>query len=144
MIVLVCGGRDFGSLPPFDPPYTGWQQAVSKARREEDYLNRVLSAAHRKYGLLGLLHGAARGADRLAGEWARKNGIEEIARPADWKRDGKRAGPIRNQTMLDELLLFSKNTCNVLVIAFPGSSGTEDMKARARKANVKVIEIPEP
>jgi acyl-CoA synthetase (NDP forming) len=55
--------------------------------------------------------------------------------PANWKKHGKSAGPIRNQLMLD----VGKPD---LVIAFPGGSGTADMIRRARKAGVPVKEIP--
>lgn len=55
-----------------------------------------------------LIHGAAAGADTLAAaeavRWAlafdRSFGVESF--PADWQRDGKGAGPIRNARMLAE------------------------------------------
>ena len=48
-----------------------------------------------------VLHGAARGADRLAGEAATSLGLWVEEHPADWERYGKRAGYIRNAEMLD-------------------------------------------
>ena len=47
---------------------------------------------------------------------------------------GKRAGPLRNQRMLDE----GKPD---LVVAFPGGGGTKDMVRRAVKAGVSVHEV---
>jgi hypothetical protein len=47
---------------------------------------------------------------------------------------GKAAGPIRNQRMIDE----GKPD---LVIAFPGGRGTADMVSRAKKAGIPVQEI---
>lgn len=48
-----------------------------------------------------LIHGGAGGADTLAGEAADRLGwLEEIHRP-NWKKYGKAAGFIRNETMLD-------------------------------------------
>ncbi len=44
--------------------------------------------------------GGARGADRLARVWAQLGGIEVETHPAQWERDGKAAGPIRNRAML--------------------------------------------
>ncbi len=49
-----------------------------------------------------IIHGAARGADRLAGNEAKRLGMEVIEFPADWARYGRAAGPIRNRQMLDE------------------------------------------
>src|SRR5262245_38565206 len=48
-----------------------------------------------------IVHGAARGADRLADEVARDLGLPRKACPADWGQYGRAAGPIRNQQMLD-------------------------------------------
>jgi hypothetical protein len=77
-----------------------------------------------------IVHGCARGADSLAGSWAKERGVDVDEHPADWDQHGKRAGPIRNQEMLDSGL-------NQLV-AFPGGTGTEDMTTRCEKANVPV------
>lgn len=46
-----------------------------------------------------IVHGAARGADRLAGEEAGKAGLLVEAHPADWNAYGKRAGFVRNEEM---------------------------------------------
>lgn len=51
---------------------------------------------------LTLIHGAARGADTIAGRVAAEFGWRVHAYPADWNRYGRAAGPIRNQQMLDE------------------------------------------
>lgn len=53
--------------------------------------------------------------------------------PADWHRDGKAAGPIRNRRMLLEGMPD-------LVVAFPGGRGTADMVRRARAAGIEVVE----
>jgi hypothetical protein len=53
---------------------------------------------------------------------------------ADWQL-GRKAGPIRNQRMLDE-------GRPELVIAFPGGRGTSDMTARARAAPLETISVP--
>lgn len=47
-----------------------------------------------------VVHGDADGADTFAGEWARDNGVEEIAR-AYPEHLGKGGGPLRNIYMLD-------------------------------------------
>lgn len=75
------------------------------------------------------------GADTLAGDWAHGFLIPVRSFPADWEeRHGKRAGPIRNQMMLEE-------GRPDLVVAFPGGTGTADMVRRAREAGVEVMEV---
>jgi hypothetical protein len=79
-----------------------------------------------------VIEGDARGADRVAGEWARSHRVEhQVLRRLGGL--GRKAGPIRNQLMLDE----GKSD---LVVAFPGGRGTADMMRRARSAGVEVIE----
>lgn len=80
------------------------------------------------------VHGGAHGVDWTAGFWAGLFEIETRVYPADWNQYGNRAGPIRNQQMLDEEDVD-------LVLAFPGpnSIGTWDMIKRAQKANIKTI-----
>jgi hypothetical protein len=79
-----------------------------------------------------VIDGDARGADRMAGEWACRRGIENIKFRAEWEKLGRKAGPIRNQSMLDE-------GRPDVVVAFPGGRGTADMMMRARSAGVEVI-----
>lgn len=110
MRVLVCGGREFAG---------------------RNWLFATLDLTHRMIGIMHVIHGAARGADSLAGEWARARGVPELRFPAEWNRHGRAAGPLRNQRMLEEG--FPN-----LVIAFPGGTGTKDMVTRARAAGVTV------
>lgn len=91
----------------------------------------VLDRVAQKHAIQVVIHGAARGADSLAGEWARKRGIAELACPADWKAHGKAAGPIRNQQMIND-------ACPDAAVAFPGGTGTADMVARLTMAGIPV------
>lgn len=111
MRLLVCGGRDFSDTAS---------------------AYKVLDAMHRALGIDTLIEGNARGADRIAGYWARRNGVTNLKFPADWQTHGRVAGAIRNQQMLDE----GKPTH---VLAFPGGRGTADMVRRARDAGVQII-----
>jgi hypothetical protein len=79
-----------------------------------------------------VIAGGARGADTLAAQWAADRGIPAEVYMADWQGQGRKAGPIRNQRMLDE-------GRPDLVAAFPGGKGTAGMMALARKAGVPVI-----
>ena len=111
MRVLVCGGRDFA---------------------DRDTVFRALNALAEKYGRLNVIQGGARGADRLALDWALQAPSVQLSNyPADWQRHGKAAGAIRNQQMLDE----GKPD---LVLAFPGGRGTADMVRRAKAAGIPV------
>ena len=107
--ILVCGGRDY-----------------------EDYA--FLRDVMDHYAPSVVIHGAARGADSLADRWARSRCVAVERHPADWKRDGRAAGPIRNVKMLAE----GKPD---LVIAFPGGNGTDHM---AKVATVKGVHVIHP
>ena len=80
-----------------------------------------------------LIHGGARGADRLSGEVAELRGWDVEVFPAKWDKYGKSAGSIRNQEMID--------SSPDIVLAFPlrGSRGTFDAIRRAKAANIKTI-----
>ena len=86
-----------------------------------------------------ILHGDARGADRLAGEIAQNLGFEVKTARAEWDR-GKSAGILRNRLMLDQ------NPS--LVIAFhnniAASKGTGDCvrEARRRGITVEILTAP--
>lgn len=79
-----------------------------------------------------IVHGYAKGADRIAGQEALKIGLLVEEHPADWNRHGNRAGPIRNTKMAE--------LGAVLCIAFwdGGSVGTKDMIAKAKKHGIPV------
>lgn len=81
-----------------------------------------------------IIHGAARGADSIAGAIATSLGFEVVSVPADWKKYGKAAGPIRNRVMLD----MNPD----LVIAFhndiENSKGTKDCVKEAEKRGIEV------
>ena len=75
--VLVCGGRKFN----------GWTA-----------MQRVLDRISPDI----IIHGAAGGADSMAGRYAQENNIPCRDFPAEWRRYGKSAGYRRNQQMLHE------------------------------------------
>lgn len=80
-----------------------------------------------------VVHGDARGADRMAGSVAERLGHYVARMPAEWERYGRSAGMRRNEQML---------TCVKpdLVIAFwdGASRGTRDTIERARRAGIRV------
>lgn len=113
-VVLVCGGRDFSS----------WARVL-------DVLDKVAA----RCDVTAIRHGKARGADALAGRWARLRGIPEQPDPADWNRYRDQhpnpAGPIRNERMATTVPV------PVLCVAFPGRGGTADMVCRAEAHGIR-------
>lgn len=131
MRVLVCGSRTF---------------------KDGELLDRTLDAIDRETKIDTIIHGMARGADTLAGDYAKEYDIPVLEYPALWNTHGRAAGPIRNTQMLKE----GKPD---LVVAFLGpvaiqefnsglsdskySRGTKNMIDQATKAGipVKVIDV---
>lgn len=81
-----------------------------------------------------VIEGGARGADCMARMWATRNELRNDTHPANWDAYGPKAGPIRNQQMLD-------NAKPDLVVAFSGGRGTADMVRRARASGVRVVMV---
>lgn len=84
-----------------------------------------------------IIEGGAKGADTIARSFAVRWGLDFEEYPANWKKYGKAAGPIRNKQMLIE----GKPD---LVLAFYSakkkSKGTKNMVEQAEKAGVKTFE----
>ncbi len=85
-----------------------------------------------------VLHGGARGADRAIDAAAHRLGWPVQAMPAQWARYGLAAGPVRNGQMLrrasEEATTHSRTApTGVLVIAFPGRSGTASLLDQAHR-----------
>ena len=82
-----------------------------------------------------IIHGDCRGADKIAAEIALSLGMKVITFPANWKNEGRSAGPKRNMRML-------KEGNPDLVVAFhesiETSKGTKDMIEKASKMGVAV------
>ena len=76
-----------------------------------------------------IIHGNARGADRLCGEWGKRRGLCVIAVDAPWDFYDKKAGPTRNGWMLE----FCMPT---YAVGFPGGSGTRDMALKCVAAGL--------
>ena len=110
MRLLVCGGRRYSN---------------------KDMVIFVLDWVHKVRPLTTLLQGASTGADSLARAWAYRNKVKVESYPANWGRDGRRAGPVRNAAMLR----IGKPD---MVLAFPGGHGTGDMVGRSYMAGIEV------
>lgn len=84
-------------------------------------------------GQLVIVHGGARGADQMAGEWARKYGLKEEVFPAQWNTYGKRAGFVRNS----EMVATAPHVC--LAFIKNGSRGATMTADLAEKAGIPTI-----
>lgn len=84
-----------------------------------------------------IVHGDCRGADKIAGFLGKELGFNIEPHPADWKKYGKSAGPIRNTEMV--------NSNIDLVLAFPvgNSKGTKDCLEKARRKGISTIVVTE-
>lgn len=121
MNILVCGGRSYSDEATMRHHLSRYAPSVSV-----------------------LIHGGAGGADMLAERVAYDLGWQSVRGfPANWREHGKRAGPIRNQQMLDEgkpdvqvdlarLAGFSqKHVCHMLTGRAVGSVDAWDRLADA-------------
>src|SRR5574343_555058 len=114
MKIIVCGGRDFWDWDFLD--------SVLNTVCKYDYLPHPVEPK-----VTHIIHGGARGADSMAGEWARQNDIKEVVCQANWERKGRVAGIERNWAMLRLLAEGDQ------VIAFPGGKGTAHMVKIAKE-----------
>jgi hypothetical protein len=86
-----------------------------------------------------LLHGGARGADAAIGRAAQQLGWASLVMPAQWQLHGRAAGPIRNRELLEQAIARAEAhsspgyQASVLVVAFPGGTGTASLVQQARR-----------
>lgn len=89
-----------------------------------------------------IVHGAAQGADTIAGYVAKRLGLEVRSYPANWSKDGKAAGPIRNQRMLDSEHPDKDRMALDQAICFHEDpnlgKGSADMAARLKKGSPEI------
>jgi len=118
MRIVVCGSRD-------------WNDRETML----EWLRKLPSGSR-------VAHGAARGADEMAGELAVELGLECKRYPADWTKHGKAAGPIRNREMLhaerpDAVLAFTDS-----ILRSGRLTGTGDCVAAAVEMGIRATIIP--
>lgn len=104
MRILVCGGRKY---------------------KRQDRVFSSLDALADEVGIDMIIHGAAAGADLLAGDWAEQNRVPCVAYPIE---PGE-GGYARNARMLQA-------SGPDLVLHFPGGNGTRHMVKIAQEAGV--------
>lgn len=122
--VIIAGGRDV----PRGEAY----RLVVEACREWVFMHGPITCV--------LSGGCPTGIDRAGEDWAVDNGVPLRIFPADWQAHGRKAGPLRNQRMVDEVPLSGLPDDGGL-IAIRGGRGTSDIVRRARRRGVRIIEV---
>lgn len=119
-VLLVTGGRTFCESTP--------------GKSRDDYMAEriALGFALDYIKPSSVIVGDADGADRWAKIWCNKRSIPFREFKADWSL-GKRAGPERNQRMVD--------IRPDIAVRFPGGRGTADCAARCEKAGIDIYEV---
>jgi len=79
-----------------------------------------------------VVSGCARGVDTLGERWANDLKIPIKQFPADWKKYGRAAGPIRNKQM-------AEYAAALIAIKHEVSAGTDDMIKQAKAKGLMII-----
>lgn len=104
-------------------------------------MNAKLDALHAEHSFTVVINGGQvsrdrdvlYGADHQVAVWAQSRGLPVLFFYANWTGEGKAAGPIRNQRMIEE-------GCPELGVEFPGRNGTKNMRGKLDRAGIRVIE----
>lgn len=118
LTLVVAGSRDLG-----DGAYAHVSAAIDR-----------WCAEHANGKEVRIVEGGARGADRLAAQYARVRMVPHRQVRALWHVHGRGAGPIRNQQMIDE-------ADGLVVVRFPDSRGSADVLRRARSRGIPVVDV---
>ena len=138
----MCGGRKFGHYS-----HTMTDEEKHKAKLQRYFISgsidqycydNALMTEQDSYGnwlpAIHIISGGAPGVDTVAIDYAVVNWLTFTEIKADWKKDGKGAGPKRNLRMIVE----GKPD---VVLAFPGGPGTANMVKQAKEYNIPVVEF---
>ena len=113
------------------PPGTLVAIAGGKTVADAGAVIRSLDRARAKYADLVLVHGGGPGVEKIAAQWAERNGVHQVVCKPDWQRHGRAAPFRRNDDLLD---LLPKG-----VIAFPGGGITGNLVDKARQRGIPVM-----
>lgn len=84
-VVMICASRGWVDPQPVEARLTDLYHRVGRDR-------------------LVVIHSERRGADRVAADWAERWQVPHIEHTANWDRDGRLAGRVRDAAMLDFLI----------------------------------------
>lgn len=122
--VVVTGGRDYDDFTT---------------------INSALNGFHKKNNITCLINGYANGLDKAAHTWAESNGIDSIpyeVKKSDWDKHGKRAGILRNETMVREEFDGAPSHDKIKAcLSFPGNRGTAHMTEYCVGKNIPTFKL---
>lgn len=118
IVIIVAGGRHYD-----DEAAALLMVTATQEWRDEKQPGRALL----------LKHGAASGADKLVDKTVIMRWDFTMPYRALWEKQGRAAGPLRNQRMID--------SGAHAVFAFPGGTGTADCVSRAEAAGIPVLQV---
>lgn len=125
MRVLVCGGRD-------NWDHEGVARELNLLRdKHEDAIEGIVNQLRPRFTVIT---GGAPGIDNVALQYCMREKVRFELYEAEWKKHGRRAGPMRNLRMIVE----GKPN---LVLAFKGGRGTADLIRQAKQYEIEVIEV---
>lgn len=105
---------------------------IAGSRTIDDYAVVAAAVAASGFAITEVVSGCARGVDQLGEQWAYAHQLPIARFPADWKRYGRRAGPIRNNEMV--------GYAQALIAVWDGTSnGTHHIINAARREGRKVF-----
>lgn len=118
--IIIAGGRDFSDYVRFKDHVDNCIKGVLRECAEEKNII--------------ILSGKANGADSLGERYATERGYKVVGYPADWKKNGRAAGPIRNKQMAEN--------ADALIAFWDGCShGTKNMIETAQRMQLHVFPI---
>lgn len=79
-----------------------------------------------------ILSGHCKGVDLMGEQYAKEKGLLLEVYPAEWKKYGKAAGPIRNKQMVEKADIVIAFVCE-------RAKGTKNLIAQAKKLDKKVF-----
>lgn len=101
---------------------------IAGSRSIDDYNQILLAVNNSGFYITEVVSGRARGVDRIGEQYAYKHNLSCAYFPADWKKHGKRAGPIRNAEMA--------KYADAAVVVWDGkSSGSANMIENMKRLN---------
>ena len=117
MKVIIAGSRTITEL-----------NHIARAMAESSFEpTEIVSGGQKSWNIVVGYHGA----DYLGELWAQQHNVPVKRFPADW-RQGRKAGPLRNQVMVDY--------ADAIVVVWDGQSrGTIDVMDRARKKKLPMF-----
>ena len=104
---------------------------IAGSRSINDYEALCKAVQESGFEISCVLSGAAAGVDALGERFALEHNIPIERFPADWKRFGRAAGPVRNR-------ILAQHAKALIALMHPNSTGTRNMIQTAHQAGLKV------